>query len=90
MRSRKPTTPLSGLRGERRRGFSVFRLDSRAEKYMMTATLAISEGWKVGPATRKAYSHRCAPLMSTPRGVSTRTSRTTAAISRGMDSTRKS
>ena len=89
MRSRNPTTPLSGLRGERRRGFSVFRLDSRAEKYMMTATLAISDGWKV-PMPGTAI-HRFTPserLVWMP-GMSTAMSSRTASPRAKTDSQRK-
>ena len=48
MRSSQATGPLQKERGLRRTGFSWLRLLSRAEKYMMTPTLAISEGWKAG------------------------------------------
>ena len=69
--------------------FSVVRLDSRAEKKMITATLAISEGWNVGPNSKKMCSHRRAPLIFTPRGVSTSTSRTMDTTSMGMVSSRQ-
>ena len=89
MRSRRPTTPLRGLRGGRRTGFSVFRLDSREEKYMITATLAISEGWKVPRPGTAIHRFTLSARSVWMPGISTAMSSRMATIRANTDSQRK-